>query len=196
MAERVSALAGHNQVGRFGTEGEPGVILCDVGGLQLHQIAAWPETISDVGRKAAEAAQVEAAPGPGRAAQAEGGALLRTEPLKWWLIGATPPLLAPEEGASLDLSHSRTQVRLSGPQATALLNRYLPLDLSDAAFPVGAVGSSALHHAGVTLWRSAAGYELFLPRGFALSLWEVLLEGAAQFGAEVTRFTGPAAGLT
>lgn len=185
MAERVSALAGHADSLRFGIEGDPGVSLSDVGGLRLHQVAAWPDTLAAVGEKAAKAAQVEAAPGPGRAAAGKGTALLRVEPLKWWLIGAPPPALIPDEGATLDLSHARTHVRLAGPQAALLLNRHLPLDLSDASFPVGAVGSSAFHHVGVTLWRSAAGYELYPPRGFALSLWEMLLESAAQFGAEV-----------
>jgi len=115
----------------------------------------------------------------------EHGALLRVEPLKWWLLGADAPALAPEHGASLDLSHSRTHLRISGAQAAALLNRHLPLDLREASFKEGAVASSALHHVSVTLWRSAHHYELFIPRGFALSLWEVLLESAAQFGAEV-----------
>jgi sarcosine oxidase gamma subunit len=47
------------------------------------------------------------------------------------------------------------------------------------------VAATAFHHVGVTLWRSEAGYELFLPRGFALSLWELLYESAQQFGVEV-----------
>ena len=64
-------------------------------------------------------------------------------------------------------------------------NRHLPLDLRPASFPVGSVASTAFHHVGVTLWRSDDGFELFLPRGFALSLWEMLLESAAQFGGEV-----------
>ncbi|MGR3913232.1 MAG: sarcosine oxidase subunit gamma, partial [Gammaproteobacteria bacterium] len=97
------------------------------------------------------------------------------------------PALAPEHGAILDLSHSRTHLRIGGVQAATLLNRHLPLDLREASFKQGAVASSALHHAGVTLWRSARGYELFIPRGFALSLWEILLESAAQFGAEITQ---------
>jgi len=59
------------------------------------------------------------------------------------------------------------------------------LDLRDASFPVGSVASTAFHHVGITLYRSEAGYDLFLPRGFALSLWEMLLESAAQFGGEI-----------
>ena len=47
------------------------------------------------------------------------------------------------------------------------------------------VASSSTHHVGVTLWRSADGYELFMPRGFALSLWEGLVESAQQFGVEI-----------
>ncbi len=187
MVERVSALADHYRIGRFGAEGAPGVRLSEVRGLALHQIAAWPDTLAAVGDKAAQAVAVKAAPGPCRAVAGEGGALLRIAPLKWWLFAASPPSLTPEEGATLDLSHSTTHVRIGGPDAAALINRHLPLDLSAAAFPVGAVGSSAFHHVGVTLWHSEAGFELFLPRGFAVSLWELLLESAAQFGVQVYR---------
>jgi len=42
-----------------------------------------------------------------------------------------------------------------------------------------------MHHVGVTLWRSTTGYELFIPRGFALSSWEILFDSALQFGVEV-----------
>lgn len=185
MIERISALAGHYAPGRFGAEGDPGVTLCEVPGLVLHQIAGWPDTLAAVGATAAEAAGAEAAPGACRAVAGDHGTLLRIAPLKWWLLGASPPALTPEEGATLDLSHSRTHLRIAGPRAADLIGRHLPLDLAPSAFPVGAVASSAFHHVGVTLWRSQAGFELFLPRGFAVSLWDMLLESAAQFGAEV-----------
>ncbi|MBT3770493.1 MAG: sarcosine oxidase subunit gamma, partial [Acidiferrobacteraceae bacterium] len=41
-------------------------------------------------------------------------------------------------------------------------------------------------HVGVTLWRSPTGLDLFVPRGFALSLWEMLLETAEQFGLDIS----------
>lgn len=185
MAERSSALEGHVTAGRFGAAGEVGIRLAEVPDLVLHQVAAWPESLAAVGAKAAEAAGADAVPGPRAALAGSKGALLRIEPLKWWLVGTAAPSLAPAEGATLDLSHSRCRVRISGPEAATLLNRHLPLDLRDASFPIGTVASSAFHHVGVTLWCSEAGYELFLPRGFALSLWELLLESAEQFGAEV-----------
>ena len=131
------------------------------------------------------------APGPRVAVVGTAGALLRIEPLKWWVFGTAAPVLSPEEGATLDLSHSRTHLQISGPQATTLLNRHLPLDLRAGSFPVGSVASTAFHHVGATLWRSEAGFELFLPRGFALSLWELLLESAAQFGGLVNEPSTP-----
>lgn len=186
MAERVSALNGHATPGRFGEAGgEPALILHDVPDLILHQVAAWPDTLSTVGKKAAGAVGAFKAPAPCSAVLGKSGTLLRIEPLKCWVLGAEAPELAPEEGATLDLSHSRTHVRVSGPKAVTLLNRHLPLDLREANFPVGSVASTAFHHVGITLYRSEAGYELFLPRGFALSLWEMLLESAAQFGGEI-----------
>jgi len=189
MVDRVSALTGHYQPGQFGIPGNgdsPGVILEEVPGLVLQQIAAWPDTLEEVGKLAADAiGSKSVAPGPCRALSLKKGSLLRVEPLKWWVYGASTDQITPEKGATLDLSHSRTQVRISGPAAVALLNRHLPLDLRESAFPIDSVASSVIHHVGVTLWRSRQGYELFIPRGFALSLWEGLVDTAAQFGGEV-----------
>lgn len=184
-AKRVSALAGHYQAGHFGIAGQTGVTMTEVSNLCLYQIAAWPDTLAAVGQQAATMAGCNAAPKPGQAAVGSHGTLLRIEPLKWWLFGAEATELTAEQGNTLDISHSRTHLRITGDEATTLLNRHLPLDLREAAFPVGSVASTAYHHVGVTLWRSELGYELFLPRGFAVSLWEGLLESAEQFGVEV-----------
>lgn len=198
-------------VGAATDAGAAEVILGEVGDLALHQIAAWPDRIDAVGEIAARTAGVATAPGPGRAVQAAESAainsaaatdataaesakstvpespppaLLRIEPLKWWLICApVAPDIGPQQGAILDLSHARTRLRIAGRRAAEFLNRHLPLDLRAAAFPEGAVASSQLHHVSVTLWRSRRGYELFIPRGYALSVWEVLLQTAAQFDA-------------
>ena len=84
MVERASALSGHYQRGNFGKGGEAGVILSEVSGLVLHQLAAWPDTLDQVGFMGAQAWVVEQAPGPGLAAVGSHGALLLIEPLKWW----------------------------------------------------------------------------------------------------------------
>jgi heterotetrameric sarcosine oxidase gamma subunit len=126
------------------------------------------------------------AAGPGSAVIGSKGSMLRIEPMKWWLVGIAAPTFDAEQAATLDLSHSRTRLCVSGDDAAEFLNRHFPLDLREASFPVGTVASSATHHVGVTLWRSAEGYELFIPRGFALSLWEGFVESAEQFGVEIT----------
>jgi len=216
---RISALDGAAGARRLGggdaegtvTDATAEVTLGEIGGLQLQQIAAWPGTVTTVGRIAARAAGVDAAPGPGRAVEAvtvnspmesvtvnsaaedspaaaeSPPALLRIEPLKWWLVGGpvVPLNLTVEQGTVVDLSHSRTRIRIAGARAAELLGRHLPLDLREASFPVAAVAASQLHHVGVTLWRSARGYDLFIPRGYALSVWQVLLQTAAQFNAAV-----------
>lgn len=187
MAERISALTGHYTPGRFGEPGEAGVILTEMPDLVLYQIAAWPDTVKAVGAKAAGVAGADAAPRPGAAAAGNKGALLRIEPLKWWLYGAAAPPLDPEEGATLDLSHARSHLRIAGPQARLCLNRLVSLDLREQSFPIGAVASTALHHVGVTLWRSTGGLELFVPRGFAVAVWAVLFETGVQFGVDVRK---------
>jgi heterotetrameric sarcosine oxidase gamma subunit len=185
MVDRVSALVGHNTKAHFGAAGEPGVTFQDMADLVLHQVAAWPETLDEVAKITADCVGAESAPGPCLASVGTDGALLRIEPLKWWVFGGEAPQLAPETGCTLDLSHSRTHVRISGPQAVEFLNRHLSLDLREKSFPVGSVASSAIHHVGVSLWRSEEGYELFIPRGFALTLWEGFVESAGQFGLAI-----------
>ena len=196
MADRASALDGHLVAGVSGivTEDGPGIVLELLRDLALYQVAAWPDTLEACGAALMEVAGADALPGPGMAIETGSIAVLRTDPLKWWIVGTAAPPPDPSAGAVLDLSHSRTRVRITGPEAAALLNRFLPLDLRENAFPRGSVASSALHHVGVTLWRSAAGYELFMPRGFALSCWEVLMETARQFGVEVRQSVLPGAG--
>ncbi len=188
MVDRISALAGYYRTGKFGILGEDqsaAVILEDIRDLVLHQVAAWPDTVEAVGTKAAKAADCKNAPGPCKAEVGKNGVLLRIEPQKWWMVGGEPPELDAEQGDTLDLSHSRTRIRIKGPEAASFLNRQLSLDLREGSFPVGSVASTVVHHVGVTLWRSDQGYELFIPRGFALSLWEGFVESATQFGLEV-----------
>lgn len=190
MVNRESALAAHYHTGHSGLAERTGVTLTEVRDLGLLQIAAWPNTLSTVAKTACSMAGCTTAPAPGKAIDGSAGSLLRVEPLKCWLVSASgEPLnnteIDAEQGSTLDLSHSRTHVRITGEDATKLLNRHLPLDLRAASFPVGSVASTAFHHVGVTLWHSSAGFELFLPRGFAVSLWEGLVESAEQFGLEI-----------
>lgn len=180
--KRVSALAAHYKPV---TASDAGVTLSEVRDLTLWQLAVWPESIESAAGKAASAAGVGSVPTFGTAASAGAVSMLRIEPCKFWFIGCELEQPHPSEGAVLDLSHSRTHIRISGSQATVVLNSYLPLDLREQSFPVGAVASTAFHHVGITLWRSQHGYELFAPRGFSVSLWELLIEASEQYGLSI-----------
>ncbi len=190
MADPVSALDGHIVSGRFGNAAHPAVAIEEVGEFCLIQLAAWPETVSALGIKTAEAFDIPGAPGPGKFVETKDGLLLRVEPLKWWLVAlgeasVSPPAVSPDEGSLLDMSQSRAWLKFRGDKAQTLLNHFLPVDLREASFPPGSVASTAFHHTGVTVWRTDGEYNLLLPRSFAVSLWEMLRDSAKQYGLEV-----------
>ena len=179
---RVSALAAHYQPATVsGAE----VTLTEVRDLTLWQLATWADTTDRVAQLVAEQSGVRSPPGFGQSTTNGSVSMLRIEPCKYWVVGAALDTCSADDGAVLDLSHSRTRVRLGGDRATTVLNSFLPLDLREQSFPAGAVASTAFHHVGVTLWRTDQGYDLFIPRGFAVSLWELLIEASEQYGLSV-----------
>jgi sarcosine oxidase subunit gamma len=186
MVERISPLAGLTGKGVSGIVGEagPGVRLSTRTDLSLWQAAAWPQTAKAVANALGKAAGVKP-PAPGRVAEGKGGALVRLSPLKWWLLDGATPALKPEQGATLDLSHEQTPIRVEGRDAAALLARIVAVDLRDAAFPVGAFAATGGHHMMLKLWRRGPeSYELFVMRSFARDLWSALESHARQFGVE------------
>ncbi|NVO56068.1 sarcosine oxidase subunit gamma [Rhodobacteraceae bacterium B1Z28] len=190
MANSVSPLHTSYVAGHHGPEGKIGVTLEEIEDFAMVQFSAWPNTLARTGTEAARIAGCATAASPGEAVLGKIGTLLRVEPLKWWLVApagslSETPVLAPEDGAILDLLQSRVWIRVGGPKAEVLLNHFLPIDLRAAAFPSGTVASTGFHHVGVTLWRDQTGLNLLLPRSFAVSLWDLLCESALQYGLEV-----------
>ncbi|PVH27319.1 sarcosine oxidase subunit gamma [Pararhodobacter oceanensis] len=186
MANPISAL--HEILRKVPSAGETaGVTLREIPSFHLTQIAAWPETLAEVSARVAQGLQEGGrAPAPGRVMALGDALMLRVEPLKYWLLSTDQPLQLPkisaEEGATLDISHARTLLSVSGPRAADLLMHYLPLDLREAAFAEGALASSAMHHVGVTLWRSGTEFHMALPRSFAATLTDLLCQSAQQYG--------------
>ena len=185
MAKRSSALESNYPIGINAANNESRLQLSEIKNLQLTQVAAWPESINKVGSNIANHLNFSEYAPPNKAIVNNSVVMMRIEPLKWWIIGSGVPALSSDDGTSLDLSHSLTHLEISGPSTSLFLNRHLPIDLREMLFPVNSVASSAIHHVSVKLWRSDSGYHLFIPRGFALSLWEIFLKTASQFGYEV-----------
>lgn len=193
MLEKLSALATHYHTGPAGDVGAdgPGVTLREIRDAGLWQISGWPETMDAVGKKLAGIVGADAAPGPLQSAAGPKGTLLRVQPFVWWLTRADGAAareameIDAEQGTSLDLSHSRTVIRIEGPRARDLLNRGLPTDLRPDSFPEGSFCGGAIHLVGVNLHHRDGGYDLYVSRGFAITLWEFLTETAAQWGYQV-----------
>ncbi len=182
QVKRVSALAGHYKP--VSSE-RVGVTLQEIRDLTLWQLAVWPDSLSSTAAQVADSFGIASVPDFCSSGTSGNISMLRIEPCKFWIVGSALSEIDSSKGAVIDLSHSRTHVRVTGADATTVLNSYLPLDLRERSFPAGGVASTAFHHVGITLWRSEHGYELFLPRGFAVSLWELLCEASEQYGLSV-----------
>ena len=185
MLNRNSAIKQNYNVGKFSFNGNTGIIFSENNNLSIQQIAAWPEEILNVEKLFSDQVGIQQQIDFNRGEVMKNNSLWRMEPLKWWLIGSTINL--PENlGTSLELSHAFTLIKVGGEKSEILLNRHLPLDLRLENFPINSSASSAIHHVSVKLCRlSDKEFNLFIPRGFALSIWKILLESASQFGYEI-----------
>ena len=185
MIKRFSALDNNYKKSKFNFDEKNSLKFTEVNDLLLYQVSVWTNTLNSVGSKISKNLGLENYPGPNKVSSNNKFAMLRTEPLKWWVFGSKINGLSEEEGNILDLSHSRTCLSISGEKSSIFLNRFLSLDLRDKYFTGNSVASTTFHHVGVTLWNSENDYKIFIPRAFALSLWEIFLETATQFNYEV-----------
>lgn len=93
---------------------------------------------------------------------------VRLGPDEWLVIGPEAECegIAHEVGSALtglvfslvDISHRNVAFQVAGPHARELLNGGCPLDLDDAAFPVGSATRTVLGKAEVVLIRPEAEY--------------------------------------
>lgn len=84
--------------------------------------------------------------------------------------------------ALVDVSHRSVAFEVSGPNATAWLNCFCPLDLSQAAFPVGMATRTIFGKAEIVLLRDAdARFRIDVWRSFAAYVWGMLIEARPEF---------------
>ena len=185
MVNRTSALITNYKVGSVKVNEKITLSFEEIRDLEIKQIAAWPSTLESIGLKLSNTINGTMAPDFNCALSINNKHILRIEPLKWWVIGEENIEISSDEGAIIDLSHAFTSIEIKGTGAVKFLNRHLPLDLRDHSFPINSISSSAIHHVSVKIWRIEYGYRLFIPRGFSLSIWEIFLETASQFGYEI-----------
>lgn len=109
----------------------------------------------------------------------------------WWIDSTDTGLqrfaaqLPSSAGAVTMLSDGRVRLRLEGPAARRVLEHGIAIDLHPDAFVVGRSAQTGLHHTSVFIERVAAdAYELFVPRTFAATIWEYLVDAALPYGAK------------
>jgi heterotetrameric sarcosine oxidase gamma subunit len=114
--------------------------------VALHQGADITEILATIGLKMPE---------PGAVSQGNLARLVWSAPGQAFLIGIPAPVGLSDHASLSDQSDAWATVSLSGPDASAVLARLTPLDLRDAAFPVGSVARSLLGHLSCTFLRDA-----------------------------------------
>ena len=185
MLKRYSALESNYFPGSYALNNKISIKLKECINLNLKQIACWPNTLFETENFFKNQLHLNNLPQFNQGEIHKDYSIWRMEPFKWWLL--EKDLKFPDEfGTSLDMSHAFTNISLSGDCVSLFLNRHLPLDLREDNFPVASSASSAIHHVNIKLLRiSKDNYFLLIPRGFALSIWEILLETAKQFGYKI-----------
>ena len=99
MTRRISALEGYYHKGVFGKKDNLSVVITEVRNLILYQVAVWPDTLNDVGKKIAESLNLPEFPEANKGFSTNEVSMLRLEPLKWWVIGREILEIAAEEGS-------------------------------------------------------------------------------------------------
>tara|TARA_B100000959_G_C14943953_1_gene609066 strand:+ start:1194 stop:1760 length:567 start_codon:yes stop_codon:yes gene_type:complete len=185
MLKRYSTLDSNYIAGKYPFENNTDIIFKECINLNLQQIACWPNTLSQMDDIFQKELNLNNFPNFNKGVVEKEFSFWRMEPLKWWILDKK--ITIPQDlGTNLDMSHAFTCLNISGKHATLLLNRFLPIDLRDKMFPDTSSCSSAMHHVSIKLLKySNNNYKLFIPRGFALSIWELLLESSKQFGYEI-----------
>ena len=122
---------------------------------------------------------------PCRAAAEGTRAALWLGPDEWLLLGFDAPTT---DFALVDVGHRQLGFRLCGGTAEILLSAGVPLDLAEAAFPVGMCTRTLFEKAEIVLWRRGPQeWQIEIARSFAPYLCELLSVIATANGIEQAR---------
>jgi heterotetrameric sarcosine oxidase gamma subunit len=180
MLERVKTV----EVSRTSAFGEwtgmeaKGLRISERRGLAMIELAAYGR--GEPAREALSRAIGLALPTAGGSFEMNDVAALSVGPGCWLIIGteaAVSDLPTPPEDAAAvtDLTGGRTILTLSGPNAVRTLMKGTAVDLDPAVFPAGAVAATALQRIPVVICRRGEGYDVIIPRSYAVSVLDWLV---------------------
>lgn len=197
LPSRRAALATVVRAGDFGAipPAGPGVILAACFGRAILQIAAPPADYAAAAVRLAAGLGVMLPSEPSGVSAGGGLTALWTGPGRVWVVGPDGRDLEREIGGELaglevalvSLGHSRSIIRARGPRVRDLLSAECSLDFDPATFPPRRAMQSSYGRINLLIHAvdDEPTFELYVYRGFAVSLWEQLVEGALEFGCRV-----------
>ena len=165
------------------------------GSVTVADAASTPKVQVRAGADTAAAAELGVA--YGRSQRRTDGALVcGTRPDEWTIYASAGQASAiastiPTEGfvTVIDITHGRAMLRISGPNATAALNKICNLDLSDELTPDGAVFSASVGNVGCDLVRDDKGgqtsFLIGCERSFGKFLFIAVADACTEFGLSV-----------
>lgn len=119
---------------------------------------------------------------PGTSSGAGDTLVWSVTPGEWTVLGERPD-------DAVDLTHVRAMFRLTGHNATTVINRVCALDLGDHVFPQGAAARTLLAGVATEIIRDDEGempsYLLLPSRSFSTYFLEVIFDAGAEFGLTV-----------
>ncbi|TPI76652.1 sarcosine oxidase subunit gamma family protein [Mesorhizobium sp. B2-8-9] len=182
--------------GFYGAQGDAGVSLTEIRNFDLVQVMARRGKAGEMA-KAAQARFGMAAPETPKAVDTADATLIWSGPDQFLVLSkggrhsieALGPVFAGSASLS-DQSHARALISVSGDKARAMLAKLSSIDLHPDVFGVGAAAATSMDHTSVTLWRGQdrngqAVFNLLVFATFAESLWQTILDSAAEYGVTI-----------
>ena len=188
-----SALEGHMAPGIYGAAGAgPGVALQEQNPAGIAQIIAPPK--ASALKAILPVAGIKALPKNRRAVDGKHATVMWSGPGQWLVVfhpGQQEAEVLALAGSIEDsnvtvtnLSHARTVIRISGPQAVEVLLKGCPLDLE--SFDSNDCAASLLGHLNVQVHCIEKNcFDVYVFRSFGLALWEWLKDAALEYGVEI-----------
>ena len=92
-----------------------------------------------------------------------------------------------QRAALIDISHSRTVLTLSGPDARAVLSKGCPLDFHPRVFGPGRCAQSRLAKCQMLIHQTSAtpAFDVYVHRSFAQYAWTWLEDAGREFGVGI-----------
>jgi heterotetrameric sarcosine oxidase gamma subunit len=194
MFESHSPLEGRIAAGgRDGALGQRALRLAEIRGRYLVQLGLFGRPTSEIDSRVRALTGAVLPRSSNEVTVAGTHRLYRIAPDQYWIVsqdgrvaGALAREIAPEAGTVTLLTSARVCLAIEGSEAAALLAHHLPLDLEEREFPAGCFAQSGIDHVGVLLERRARdGFELYMLRTFAASIFDALIDTALQYGYDL-----------